>query len=961
MKRFGTSSLVAVLLGLSAAMVLSFFVQSPANGQGQPLLTRHMREAVSSGQTAWVGRLPAAQSLKLTIALPLRNESQLDQVLQQLYDPRGPFYHQFLSVKEFTERFGPSQEDYDAVTSFAQSNGLTVTGTAPNRTIVDVTGPVANIEAAFHVNMGVYRHPTENRTFYAPDREPTADLPVALWHITGLDNFSIPRPAGLRRAPEAKRDATGTGSGPGGSFYGSDMRAAYYGGTTLTGSGQSVGLFEFSSYNASDVQTYFSNVKQTLNVPVNGVSTDGSGLSCTATSCGDAEPEVALDIEEAISMAPGLSQVLVYVAESSDPDIFNRMALDNIAKSLSCSWYWYPADPTSDDPYFKEFASQGQTLFVASGDYGSFPSNANPYYYPAEDAYVTSVGGTDLTTNGAGGAWESETAWSDSGGGISPDKIAIPTWQQTTGVITTANKGSKTYRNIPDVAAEANYDNYICYSGNGGDEGSGQHCDSDWGGTSFAAPRWAGYMALVNQQSVTNTGSTVGFINPAIYTIGLGSSYGADFHDIISGSNGTYSAETGYDLVTGWGSPNGTGLINSLQQSGSLTVAISPAAAVSAGAKWNVDGGTTWYASGAVVPNLGVGPHTVAFNSITGWTTPSSQTATITNGATTSLTGTYTQGGSLTVTISPAAAVSAGAMWNVDGGTTWYASGAVVPNLSVGPHTVAFNTITGWTAPSSQTATITNGATTSLTGTYVQQTQSGSLTVTISPTGAVTEGAMWNVDGGSWQSNGAVVPNLSVGSHTVAFSGVQGWTTPLNQTVTITSGQTASAIGTYTPIFAAIFTASRTSGKAPLTVHFTNSSVGSITKWLWNFGDGTTSKILNPTHTYSRARAYTVTLTVTGAGGTNTCTQPGYITVYAAPKAHFSAVPRSGDAPLQVNFTNESSGIVTSWLWHFGDGTTSTDENPAHTYDSPRTYTAKLTVYGPGGTGSKTLSILVKK
>ncbi|MGO9312470.1 MAG: protease pro-enzyme activation domain-containing protein, partial [Syntrophobacteraceae bacterium] len=774
-------------------MFLSLFVQLPAHGQGQPLPTRHVRDAVSSGQAAWVGRLPATQSLKLSIALPLRDESQLDQVLQQLYDPQSPFYHQFLSVKEFTERFGPSQEDYDTVISFAQSNGLTVTGTAPNRMIVDVTGPVANIEAAFHVKMGVYQHPTENRTFYAPDREPTADLPVALWHITGLDNFSIPRPAGLRRAPEAKRDATGTGSGPGGSFYGSDMRAAYYGGTTLTGSGQSVGLFEFSSYNASDVQTYFSNVKQTLNVPVNGVSTDGSGLSCTATSCGDAEPEVALDIEEAISMAPGLSQVLVYVAESSDPDIFNRMALDNIAKSLSCSWYWYPADPTSDDPYFKEFASQGQTLFVASGDYGSFPSNANPYYYPAEDAYVTSVGGTDLTTNGAGGAWESETAWSDSGGGISPDKIAIPTWQQTTGVITTANKGSKTYRNIPDVAAEANYDNYICYSGNGGDEGSGQHCDSDWGGTSFAAPRWAGYMALVNQQSVTNTGSTVGFINPAIYTIGLGSSYGADFHDIISGSNGTYSAETGYDLVTGWGSPNGTGLINSLQQSGSLTVAISPAAAVSAGAKWNVDGGTTWYASGAVVPNLGVGPHTVAFNSITGWTTPSSQTATITNGATTSLTGTY-QSGSLTVAISPAAAVSAGAKWNVDGGTTWYASGAIVPNLSVGSHTVAFNSITGWTTPSSQTATITNGATTSLTGTY---TQGGSLTVTISPAAVVSAGAKWNVDGGTtWYASGAVVPNLSVGSHTVAFNSITGWTTPSSQTATITNGATTSLTGT---------------------------------------------------------------------------------------------------------------------------------------------------------------------
>ena len=126
--------------------------------------------------------------------------------------------------------------------------------------------------------------------------------------------------------------------------------------------------------------------------------------------------------------------------------------------------------------------------------------------------------------------------------------MPIPTWQQTTGVITIANGGSTTYRNIPDVAAEANYDNYICYSGNGGGEGPGKHCDSDWGGTSFAAPRWAGYMALVNQQSVTNTGSTVGFINPAIYTIGLGSSYGTDFPT----SPAAITAHTQREKVTTW-------------------------------------------------------------------------------------------------------------------------------------------------------------------------------------------------------------------------------------------------------------------------------------------------------------------------------------------------------------------------------------------------------------------------
>ena len=134
-------------------------------------------------------------------------------------------------------------------------------------------------------------------------------------------------------------------------------------------------------------------------------------------------------------------------------------------------------------------------------------------------------------------------------------------------------------------------------------------------------------------------------------------------------------------------------------------------------------------------------------------------------------------------------------------------------------------------------------------------------------------------------------------------------------------------------------------------VHFTNSSAGSFTKWLWRFGDGETSKIWNPNHTYNKAGTYTVTLTLTGAKGTCACTLAGYITAYAPPKANFAAAPRTGNAPLQVNFTNESTGIVTSRLWNFGDGATSTDVNPAHTYNSPGTHKAKLTVYGAGGIG----------
>jgi PKD repeat protein len=391
---------------------------------------------------------------------------------------------------------------------------------------------------------------------------------------------------------------------------------------------------------------------------------------------------------------------------------------------------------------------------------------------------------------------------------------------------------------------------------------------------------------------------------------------------------------------------------------GSLAVTISPNAAVSAGAMWNVDGGS-WQTSGATLSNLSVGSHTVAFNNITGWTSPASQTINISSGQNTSVSGAYAQQtGSLTVTTSPAGVAAQGAMWNVDGGSR-QTSGATLSNLSVGSHTVAFNNITGWTSPASQTINISSGHNTSVNGAYAQQT--GSLTVTTSPAGVAAQGAMWNVDGGSWQASGTTVSGLAVGSHTVAFNSITGWSIPSDQTANVSNGQTASAIGTYSPVFAAIFTASITSGKAPLTVHFTDSSVGNITKWLWNFGDGQTGRVRSRSHTYSKAGSYTVTLTVIGAEGTNTCTQTDYITVYAAPKANFSATPMSGKAPLQVNFANESTGLVTSWLWRFGDGATSTDESPVHTYNRPGTYTAMLTVSGPGGTGSKTLSIQVTK
>jgi subtilase family serine protease len=538
---------------------IAAFLLFAAAGQAQQtlqVLHGHVRPEVTNRQAVRVGSLPAGQRLKLAVLLPIANASDLKSFLDQLYDPNSPGFRQYLTVEQFTQRFAPATGDYQAVIDFANAHGFTVTATPANRLVLDLEGSVEQIEAAFHVEMAVYRHPTEARTFYSPDREPSLALNTPVSHIEGLDNFLLPRNHRRTRVP-GEAESHLTGSGPGGNYLGSDMRAAYYGRTTLTGKGQSVGLFEYYGYETSDIEAYFKDAKQTNTVPINPVTVDGVSPLCPPSSCDDSEQ--VLDIVQSISMAPGLSQVRVYIG-SLDADILNKMATDNIAKQLSCSW-GTTVQPSVDDPIFQEFAAQGQNFFDGSADSGAYTghNNRDDGVYPADDAYITAVGGTDLTTSGPGGSWVSETAWNYSGGGPSDNNIALPSWQ--IGVANASNGGSTTLRNVPDVAMEGNTDNFAC--GNG-------KCYGGDGGTSYSAPRWAGFLALINEQAVAEGKPTLGFINPAIYSIGEGSSYDTDFHDIVSGNNlccgqkKGYNAVVGYDLVTGWGSPTGQALINAL-------------------------------------------------------------------------------------------------------------------------------------------------------------------------------------------------------------------------------------------------------------------------------------------------------------------------------------------------------------------------------------------------------------
>jgi subtilase family serine protease len=758
MKQFKKSHRVPIRLGiyvLLCAAVLLFVVEGRTGAQS--LMTRHVREANLKGQAQFVGRLPETQSMRIDIVLPLRDPAGLDSFLEELYEPSSPSYRHFLTVEEFTAKFGPTQEDYDAVIRYAKTNGLSVVGGSRDGMDVQAEGSVGNIERAFHVSMGVYQHPTENRTYFAPDREPMVDLPFRLWHVSGLDNFSLPHPLYVKKSDYAAAHGLNanalvshatTGSGPSASFLGSDMRAAYYGGTTLTGAGQNLGLFEFLGTDLADLTTYFKNVGQTNNVPITLLSTDGTSTSCVDTRAGGDcdDTEQTLDMTQALGMAPGLASLVMYIG-STDTAIISAMTTHSpLPTTIGCSWGWTPADPTTLNPYFQKMAAQGQNFFAASGDSSTW-SKSNEAW-PADNAYIVSVGGTDLVTASAGGAWKSETAWVDSGGGISPDSIPIPSWQQLAGVVNSSNKGSTTLRNGPDVSANANFTFYVC-----ADQTT---CTAnDYGGTSFAAPMWAGYIALVNQQLANNGEPTIGFINPTIYSQSVTSAYGTEFHDITSGTSGSFSAVTGYDLVTGWGSPNGTGLINALaptSTSPNFTISASPASV------------------SVVQGNNGTSTITTAvsggFNSAIALTASG-------------------QPSGVTVSFSPASIAAPGS------GTSTMTI-AVASTTAAGTYPI---TVTGTGGSVTQNATVTLTVTTVAAGNFtlsasptsltITRSSHGTTTVTIHPTNGFAGSVTLSASGLGTGVTASFSPNPATGTSTLTLTASSSATTG-TRTVTIT-------------------------------------------------------------------------------------------------------------------------------------------------------------------------------
>lgn len=539
--RFRTAvALVAAPLPILALAVAP--AHAIGSGSAQVALRGDVLPAVAHATRT--GQLAPARAISVSVSLVQRDPAGLRAFLRQVGDPRSAQYKHFLTVRQFADRFGAPDASIAKVTGYLRSQGLTVGAVSANHLTVQARGTVAQVQKAFGTTLATYRDAATARDFYANTAAPVlpAGIAGAVSDVSGLSDFAVYRHYSTRKAvPQATSHAV-TGLTP------TKARSAYNVAPAIaagyTGSGVTVGLLEFSAFKQSNVTAYDKYFALTPSTPTvrsaGGGTTDVSG-----------EDEVELDIEVVQALAPKAA-VKVYEAPNSDAGeiaVYAALVSDDVPV-VSISWGTNEAGETPSnrvalDTDFQEAAAQGQSVYAASGDSGSDDAGdgGTSVDFPAADPYVTGTGGTTLTLTSAG-AWSKETAWSGSGGGIS-SYFATPSFQSA------VNSGS--FRTVPDVAADADPSSgWAIYT---------QGAWYEFGGTSAAAPNWAAFTAIYDSEAAAKSKPALGWANSAIYNLASSSAYGTAFHDVRTGSNGAYSAGTGYDRVTGWGSYNGAGFL----------------------------------------------------------------------------------------------------------------------------------------------------------------------------------------------------------------------------------------------------------------------------------------------------------------------------------------------------------------------------------------------------------------
>ncbi|MEU6479895.1 S53 family peptidase [Streptomyces sp. NPDC047017] len=523
--------LVAVPSLLAAAVPAAWAADSAQPHTTRAAVTGDVLTGLTQHATR-TGAVAAGQRIAVAVSLAPRGGKALDTFVAQVSDPKSSSYGHYLTKQQFAARFGRTTAEVEQLKDYLRGQGLTVGTVHSGNLLIDASGTAAQVQKAFGTTLSAWKDTASGRAFYANDSAPT--LPKALAPL-------VSDVAGLNNRVQLHHQAPSTvtpHNGPGGGYTPAQLKGGYNVSGTYTGSGQKIALLEFDGFQQSNISAYDSHYGLGSPAPAVQKVDGGSG------ALGDGQVEVELDIEVLNAIAPK-ANVTVFEGPNSDAgevDTYQAI-VDSGIPTTSISWGAAESQRTTSninavDAVFKAGAAQGLGFYAASGDDGSDDAGngGTSVDYPASDPYVTGVGGTKLTVTSSN-AWSKEVAWSGGGGGKS-SVFKIPSWQ--TPVQKSAGGG---YRQVPDVSAHANPS-----------PGVSIYSQGSWtavGGTSAAAPEWAAFAALYNQQAAAAGKANLGFANPALYA-----AKGTGFHDITSGSNGAYSATTGWDFTSGWGSYN---------------------------------------------------------------------------------------------------------------------------------------------------------------------------------------------------------------------------------------------------------------------------------------------------------------------------------------------------------------------------------------------------------------------
>jgi subtilase family serine protease len=479
-----------------------------------------------------LGRRAGSAPTDVVVTLRFNHTKELNQLLKEQIDPTSSNYRRFLTAAQFDERFGPTVEQLDRVTSELQRAGFQITEVSADRVLVYATASSAIAENYFKTEIHSVKQEVAGDRYMNVKPALLPDTLVPLVLAVSVDNLIVAKVGAHREA------ITGPISGPanGGSLGGytpvaiaNSFNFPVQNGSD--GAGHTAAIIIDSDVADSDLTTFFNLFPITRTGTITREIVSGTGAINSDVD------ETALDTETIGGLAPGANIILYLVGQLSLSAIngaADTIVSDNRAEAVNMSFGGNEITDKTFEAALKKGNAEGITFVASSGDNGS---NGGKVSWPAVEPRVLALGGTDILYSG--GHYVHDQAWSGSGGGVSK-KFRIPFYQRST-----KGLASKTNRNVPDLAFPSYYtDTYV----------SGAWVSLE--GTSWSSPTYVALQLEINQVKRQR----LGWVNPAIYDVFKAEGYATDFYDVTQGSNGIYSAKVGYDNVTGIGSPIGEAL-----------------------------------------------------------------------------------------------------------------------------------------------------------------------------------------------------------------------------------------------------------------------------------------------------------------------------------------------------------------------------------------------------------------